>query len=236
LIKTYEGIVIRQTKIVGGRRMILVFTREEGKLSAGTLISEKSKGGAALALRPFAYGQFTMTEKSAGTRSITAAETLDAHFALGEDSDRYAEASFALEFTDKVLPENAAAPAIFDLLEEYLTMMANRKADFRLLTISYLVKAMQELGVFPGAGSLKDSADGPADDTASHIGDLLLTEPNDDILNIIVFIAEQPLSRMDKLTLESEKEGTVFGIVKAFAHEYLEIGTIKSERILSGGA
>ena len=240
MIKTYEGIVIRQTKIVGGRRMILVFTREEGKVSAGTHISEKSKGGAALAIRPFSYGHYTMTEKSAGVRSISAAETIDAHFALGENTDRFAEASFALEFTDKVLPENAGAPAIFDLLKNYLDMLSNRKVDFRLLTISYLIKVMQELGVFPDTASLTESSALLAGDTASPAGNqalpaggLLLSGLNGDILNTIVFIAEQPLERMDALTLEREKEGAVFGVIKAFAHEYLELGIIKSERILS---
>jgi len=204
---------------MGGRRMILIFTREEGKISAGTHISEKSKGGGALAIRPFAYGQYTISEKSGSTRSISSAETIDAHFALGEDLDRFAEASYALEFTDKILPENAGAPDIFDLLKVYLAMLSSRKTDFRLLTISYLVKVMQELGVFPEASSYREG--------------LLLTGINDDIFNTIVFIAEQPLERMEALTLEGEKEETVFGIIKAFAHENLEIGAIKSERMLS---
>ena len=227
MIRTFEGIVIRQTKIVGGRRMILVFTREEGKISAGTHISEKSKGGAALAIRPFAYGHYTMSEKGSGTRSITAAETLDAHYALGEDSDRFAEASFALEFTDKILPDDAGAPAIFDLLKCFLAMLSGRKKDCRLLTISYLIKIMQELGVFPDEVSLTEG-------TASRTGGLLLSGLNGDILNTIVFIAGQPLERMDALTLESEKEEAVFGVIKAFAHEHLELGNIKSERMLSG--
>jgi len=225
VIRTYEGIVIRQTKTMGGRRMVLIFTREEGKVSAGTHISEKSKGGAALAIRPFAYGHYTMSEKSSGMRSISSAETLDAHFGLGEDAGRFAEASFALEFTDKILPENAASPAIFDLLKVYLSMLANRKVDFRLLTISYMVKIMQELGVFPDEASLSEGA-APG---------LLLTGQNDDILAMIVFIAEQPLERMDALKLDDEKEGIVFGIVRAFAHEYLELGKIKSERMLFSG-
>lgn len=222
MIKTYEGIVIRQTKIVGGRRMILIFTREEGKLSAGTHISEKSKGGAALAIRPFAYGHYTIIEKSTGTRSVSAAETLDAHFALGEDMDRFAEASFALEFTDKVLPESARAPVIFDLLKKYLDMLACRKVDFRLLTISYMVKVMQELGVFPDKASLTEGE--------------LLSDLNGDILNTVVYITEQPLERMGALTLENGKEKAVFGIVNAFAHEYLDIGNIKSEQMLELGS
>ena len=240
MIKTCEGIVIRQTKIVGGRRMVLVFTREEGKLSAGTHISEKSKGDSALAIRPFTYGRYTVNEKSAGTRSISSAETLDAHFGLGEDIDRFTEASFVLEFTDKVLPEGAAAPRVFDLLKGYLAMLAGRKVDFRLLTISYIVKVMQEFGVFPDTASLAEGLNSPGGGPAvtgggpaPSEGELLLSGLNGDILNTIVFIAEQPLERMDALRLEGEKEGAVFGVIKAFAHEYLELGTIKSERLLS---
>lgn len=220
MTKTYEGIVIRQTKIMGGRRMVLIFTRGDGKISAGTRISESSKGGGALAIRPFAYGQYTINEKNAGTRTITQAETLDAHFALGENADRFAQASFALEFTDKVLPEEAPAPAIFDLLREYMGMLAARKHGFRLLTIAYMIKLEQEFGVFPEGGS-------------GALGELL-SGVNDDILNVIAYIAAQPLIRMDTLSLESKKEDAVFGVVRRFAAEYLDVGPMKSERMFAG--
>ena len=215
-----QGIVIRQTKIVGGRRMILVFTREEGKVSAGTHISEKGKGGAALAIRAFAYGQYAITEKGEGIRSIASAETIDSHFALGEDADRFAEASFALEFTDKLLPEGVPEPGIFDLLKDYLEMLAARRKSFRLLTVSYMVKVMQELGVFPEADSLSNGE--------------LISGLNGDILNVLVFIEGQPLKRMESLTLEADKERAVFNAVKAFAQKHLELGTIKSELMFAG--
>ena len=222
MIREYEGIVIRQTKITGGRRMVLVFTREEGKLSAGTHLSEKSRGGAALAIRPFAHGLYFVAEKSADVRSVSSAEIIDAHFTLGEDADRFAEASYALEFTDKLLPDGVRAPQVFDLLSEYLDMLAGRKSDFRLLTISYLVKVMRELGVFPDAASLAEGE--------------LLSGLNGDILNVLAFIVEQPLSRMDALTLEEEKERAIFGVVKSFAYSFLDIGMIKSERMLAQGS
>ena len=217
--RVYEGVVIRQTKILGGRSMILIFTREEGKISAGTHLSEASKGGAALAIRPFAYGSYSISEKRRDMLTISAAETIDAHFALGEDADRFAEASFALEFTDKLLPEGVAEPELFDLLVEYLDLTCRRKADFRLLTISYMVKVMQGLGVFPRAVSLAD-------------GDLL-SGLNGDILGAISFIAGQPLKRMEGLKLDNEKERAVFGVVKEFAQKHLDIGTIKSEYLLN---
>ena len=218
MVKTCEGIVIRQTKITGGRRMILVFTCEEGKISAGTHISEKGKGGAALALRPFVHGRYTISEKSAGIRSITAAETISSNFALGEDADRFSEASFVLEFTDKLLPEGVHEPGIFSLLKDYLNMIVVRKTDFRLLTISYIIKVLQELGVFPDEDSLSTSD--------------LLSELNDDILKAVVYIAGQPLKRMESLILDSEEERVVFKAIRAYSQKYLDLGTIKSERML----
>ena len=53
-----EGIILRQVKAASGRRMLLVFTKKYGKISAGSDISEKGRGKAALALRPFTYGQY----------------------------------------------------------------------------------------------------------------------------------------------------------------------------------
>ena len=201
--------------------MIQIFTREEGKISAGTHLSERSKGGAALALRPFAHGQYQINEKRKDNRQISSAETIDAHFALGEDADRFAEASYALECTDKLLPEDVPEPGIFELLTEYLSVIERRKTDFRLLTISYMVKVMQELGVFPDSDSLKDGE--------------LLSGMNGDILDVMIFIEGQPLKRMEKLYLDSEKEKTVFSLLKDFAHKHLDLGMIKSERLFAQG-
>ena len=257
MIKSLEGIVIRQTKITGGRRMILLFSKEEGKISAGTHISEKSKGNSALALRPFVHGLYQVTEKRKDQRNISSAETINPHFALGEDIDRYAEAAYVLEFTDKLLPEGVSEPDIFELLKDYLDIIVRRKDDFRLLTISYMVKVMQVLGVFPdadslkgdavslkgdadsrkrGAVSLKDNAD-PLKENAVFLKDgELLSGLNDDILDVLVFIEEQPLKRMETLTLESEKETAVFGLMKNFAQKHLDLGILKSERLFAQGS
>ena len=48
MIITTEGIVLRQRKIANNRRMIVLFTKRCGKLSAGTSINEKSRSRAAL--------------------------------------------------------------------------------------------------------------------------------------------------------------------------------------------
>jgi recombinational DNA repair protein (RecF pathway) len=204
--------------------MVHVFTREAGVIDFGTRISERGKGGGALAIRPFVYGRYTVSERGGGSasadpfRTITQAETIDAHFALGEDEQRFAEASFVLEFTNKALPPGVRAETIFDLLAEYLRMLCLRRKDFRLLTIAYMIKTLQELGVFPDSDSLANGE--------------LPTDMNGDILETVVYIGARPLAGMENLTLNTATERTVFRTLKEFAREHLDLGVLKSERLL----
>ena len=55
-----EGIVLRETKTSYNRRMILLFTREYGKISAGTSLGERGKSKSSLALQHFTYGRYSI--------------------------------------------------------------------------------------------------------------------------------------------------------------------------------
>jgi len=208
------GIVLRQTKTTGNLRMIELFTREEGKLGAGTHLSESGKSKSALAIRPFVLGRYHLRESSQGFMKIASAETTDAHFAIGQNADRFTEASFALEFIDRVLPERFRAPEIFDLLSEYLALLCVRAKDFRVLTLSFLTKTMQDTGVLPGRDDLP-------------------TVVNDDILDYVIFLMENPLSRVGKLMLDGHIETKVFSALMSLARRNLDIGKLKSEQLLT---
>ena len=53
-----EGIVLKQIKTVGGRRMIVLLSARYGKISAGSRINEGGRNKSALAMRPFTYGRY----------------------------------------------------------------------------------------------------------------------------------------------------------------------------------
>lgn len=217
MICDITGIVFRQIKIAGGKRMIQIFSREKGKISAGTLLSEKSKSKSALSIRPFTYGQYSLDIKPANFIDIRSAETLDANYQLGENPDRFLEASYILEFTDKLLPEGKKETKIFDLLVLALKLLCARKENFKLITISFMIKVFQESGVFPTVFS-------------SNFNDVeLLSSLNFDILNIIEYLANNPLERMEKLTLESNNTEVIFSVLKEFSEIHLDIGQLKSD-------
>ena len=213
------GIVLRQIKIAGGRRMIHIFSRERGKISVGTNISENSKSKSALSIRPFTYGLYNLEIKQSGFISIRTAETIEPHFQIGENPERFIEASYVFEFTDKLLPEEMKASKIFDLLLLYLSLLCKRKDNFRLLTISYMIKIFQIMGVFPESNSFSD--------------DKLLSTLNFDIFNTLVYLTDNPLEKMGELTLNSEKTETVFVLLKEFASVHLDIGPLKSDILMN---
>ena len=54
MITDTRGIVLRQVKTIGGRRMISLFTEQYGKIGAGVTVSERGKSRNAAAMSPFA--------------------------------------------------------------------------------------------------------------------------------------------------------------------------------------
>ena len=143
-----EGIVLRQTKTLNGRRMIVIFSEKYGKISAGTSIQEYGKKKSSLALRPFTYGRYELY-KNKDNFSFNGAETIQSYYHLGDNVDKYIYASYVMEFTEKILPEDAADPVLFQLLKDFLSMMENRKKAYGTIVLGYLCKAVAQVGNRP---------------------------------------------------------------------------------------
>jgi DNA repair protein RecO (recombination protein O) len=215
---THEGIVLRLVKTTGGKRMVTIFTKDAGKLGAGTNISEKSKSKSTLAIRPFSRSEFHIEEKGAGYLRVKSADLIESHFALSEDPDKYSEGSLAIEFTDRLLPDGIAAADVYALLSEHLRLLCLRKKNYRLLSCAFLLKVLDVSGVLPDAGGVRDGA--------------LQSNSDFDILDVIEFLRDSPLEQMGGLMLEEAMCDQVFAYLRGLAAEHLGIGYLKSDALL----
>ena len=144
-----EGMVLKQVKIAGGRRMIHIFTQKYGKISVGTGITERnSKSKAALAIRPFTYGKYEIS-KNRDYYNLTGAEVKTSYYSLGEDLDKYAAASHALELTDKVLQEESPQPRLFSTLVDFMNSLDKGISTPETLFLAYETKLLTALGSRP---------------------------------------------------------------------------------------
>ncbi|MDR2487351.1 MAG: DNA repair protein RecO [Clostridiales Family XIII bacterium] len=212
-----EGIVLRQTRILKGRRMVTLLTGSHGKLSCGTNISERGMGGTALAVRPFARGHYRIHARRRGTTyyNLMGGDIEKSYFGIGEDYDRFAAASLALEFTERTLIEEAPVPEVFALLACFLDLMEVRVQAHRTLSVAYVLKLLQHQGVFP--------------DRENFGTDELLSGLDLDIMNQLVFMMEEPLSRMASLALDEAAALRLQRVLLRFAERHLDIGPLKSD-------
>lgn len=249
-----EGIIFRQVKATSGRRMLLLFTKKYGKISAGSNISEKGRNKAALAMRPFTYGTYELF-KNREYYNINSADVKKSFFKIGEDVDKYMQASFALELTEKMIPEDLPQPRLFNLLIDFLDAMEGRERRHETLVLAYEVKALAILGTFPqlercaccgSEGDLRhfSIADGGMicsrcreknlENTANKANDTLIYETKFDIVSILKYFSDTPLAAFEKIALDEEPAKGLQAILRKYMSYYLDIGTLKSESIFEG--
>ncbi|NLP31295.1 MAG: DNA repair protein RecO [Clostridiales bacterium] len=242
-----EGIILKQIKIAGGRKMLVIFTKRFGKISAGTSLKENSKNKATLALRPFVYGKYRIN-KTGKYYHVNGAEVISSNYQIGEDVDKFMSASYVLEFTEKLLPEEAPDPKLFRLLTDFLDLLEKRKKKFDTLVIAYQVKALAYNGSFPrldacvlcnekeqikyfsvaeGGVVCEQCGEG------SKAKELLLYTIDFGIVEVLRYLLEQPLSSFIRLALDDNILQEVRKVLKEYIVYHLEVDDLKSEEFMN---
>lgn len=243
MITDSEALVLRQIKTAGGRRMIILLTKKYGKISAGTSISEGGKNKTALALRPFTYGRYELF-KARDTYNINGAETLQSFFAIGEDVDKYMAASYVLELTDKMAPEDQPQPALLNLVKDFLSMLNTRKQAYGTLVIGFQLKALQLAGCAPQIGaciscgsteklsyfSVKDG--GCLCENCKLGDDPMVFALTPDMMSAMKYIQAHPLRALEGIGLNEDAEKRLRRLMKACISYHLGINNLKSEALL----
>ena len=238
-----EGLILRQTRILNGRRMIVLFTKKYGKISAGTSISERGKNKSSLALRPFTFGKYELY-KNRDSFNINGAETVKSYYSLGEDVDKYMTASYALELIDNIVPEDQPAAAMFDLTENFLSNLETRKGAYDTLLAAFLLKVLALSGSAPDIKACMNcgKTDGKMYFSVADGGLIcgecissqnklnpLIFELPDGIINAIRYMEAYPLQKLEGLALEDEHEKLLLRILKRYLAFHFGIENLKSE-------
>ena len=255
-----EGIIFRQTKMVQGRRMILLFTKKYGKISVGSNVGDKGRSRTALALKPFTFGNYQIYE-GRNYYELDRADAVTSYYGIGEDLDRYAAAAYALELTEKVVPEGLPQPQVFDLLVSFLQELEQRKRKHETLLLAYEVKLLAVLGVFPeldtcvscgktsfapAAFSIKDGGVLCGDcagsvksgestvNFAANDSEALIFPISTDIINVVKYYARNPMQKFAGIALSDEVAEKLKRLLKAYIDYHFDLGDLKSESLFRG--
>lgn len=253
MITDTEGVVLRQIKTAYGRRMVLLFTKKYGKISAGSSISEKGRSRAALAMRPFTYGRYELF-KNRDSYNVNSAEVIKSYYKIGEDVDKYMNSSYVLEFTEKVLPEGQPSQAMFNLILDFFSVMEERKKSHGTLVLGYEIKTLKIMGIMPNLNQcaacgkpfekdkppvLLDIKEGGAvcRDCGGNLeipsDDTLIYPLNFGIVDILKYFADHSLKNFQNLALDEKVRSRLQTMIRQYAAYYLDIGELKSENFLT---
>lgn len=255
MLVSTDGIVLKQHKIANNRRMITVFTRNYGKISAGTSINEKSKSKSALALRPFTYSEYDIF-KSRNSFSISNASVRKSYYSIGEDFDRFLIASKLLEYLDRILEEGQPQPKFFDMAIEFFDAITEARSNYETLLYAFIVKTLRVQGIMPELeccidcgkkvsdfGYMTDNGKKAYAFSVSSGGVIcedcaekektnsnsLIFKPQFDIISMILYFTEQPLERFEKVTLRREVSDQVKKIIGEYIDRYMGVDVLLND-------
>lgn len=243
-----EGIVLRQVKTSYGRRMILLFSKKYGKISAGTGLNERGKGKSSLALRPFTYGRYELF-KNRDSYNINGAEVLKSYYGIGEDVDKYMNGAYVLEFTERVLAEEVPSPGIFSLLIDFFDMLENRDKGIGTLVLAYQTKVFRYTGVMPQlercaiCGEEKPAFKFSVEEGGVICRDCfqamenlgphaLIYDIKFGILDILKYFTVNPLKKLENIALKEDAGKLLQEIIREYAAYYLDASDLKSEKLI----
>lgn len=250
MITDTEGIVLRQTKAAGGRRMLTIFSKKYGKISVGTGLTEGGKNKTALAIKPFTYGKYELF-KSRDNYNLNSGQVLKSYFGIGENLDKYMAASYVLELTDKLLPEEMPQPKLFNLLTEFMEALSTRDKKQGTLILAYMVKTLDILGTMPEldvctcCGNKNSVSTGNkllfsiqeggficsecAGQHAKNNEQPLIYKLDFGIIDILKYFQKQPVQAFEKIALEDDKQRELAGLMKEYISYHMDVRGLKSE-------
>jgi DNA repair protein RecO (recombination protein O) len=140
------GVVLRTWKLGEADRIVVLFTRDHGKVRAVAKGVRRTRSKFGARLEPTSHVSLQM-HVGRSLDTIVQAETIEHHRALREDLDRLAEAVTMLEVVDQLAVEGEADRPLFELLVRAMATLAQRGAA--LVVPAFLLKALGAAGFGP---------------------------------------------------------------------------------------
>lgn len=151
LLVKAEGIVIRTHDYGESHKVVVIFTREHGKVAVVARGVKKTKSTLSGVTQVLTHGQY-LYFVGRGMGSLNQGETLVSHASLRQDILKLSYAAYIVELLDKMTEEKEPSIVLFDLLTLTLNFLEENK-DPDILCRIFEIKLMGQTGYQPQLNS-----------------------------------------------------------------------------------
>jgi len=146
-----ESVILKGRDYGEADRILIVFSREKGKLSCIAKSARKPKSNLRGATQLFCHSRLSLSG-SKGLLTVTQGETMDSFWGLRDNLDKIAYASYLAELVDGALPEGKPQEKLFILLVAAFTLL-DAVEDHELIARYFELKLLGILGYKPQLSS-----------------------------------------------------------------------------------
>jgi len=143
-----SGIVLKTVKLSDSDVLITIFSDKHGKITAVAKGARSAKSKLNASSQLFVHGEYSLSMGSKWNY-VNAVEVHDSYYSIREDLEKLTYASYFMELTSFVLPENTANLKLFSTLKNALECLKENKCNGKFLKIIYELKCLDILGYRP---------------------------------------------------------------------------------------
>lgn len=137
-----NAIVLRSVNYRDFDRMLTLFSREEGKISAGARGAHRQKSALSAASTQFCTGEYVLDEKN-GKYTVKTCMLDEAYYPLREDAQRFAYAAALTQVCEEIVQPNEPQTELYDTLLRALAYLAyDREHAAENIVLPFLMRAM----------------------------------------------------------------------------------------------
>ncbi|MGX4669620.1 DNA repair protein RecO [Cerasibacillus sp. JNUCC 74] len=147
MLEKIQGIVLKTRDYGETHKIVTIYSKKIGKLSAIAKGAKKPKSRMAAVTQPFIYAEFLMYINK-GLSTIQQGDILYSFRSIREDIIKTAYAAYAVELTDKLLDDKQPDPFMFDQLYQTMSWI-EKEEDSRIPLMMYEIKLYKKGGFAP---------------------------------------------------------------------------------------
>jgi DNA repair protein RecO (recombination protein O) len=147
MLRRLEGIVLKERDYSETHKIITIFTKEQGKITAISKGANKPKSRLSAISQPFIKADFLIF-LTKGLSTIQQGEMMDSFRHIREDIIKTAYAAYLVELTEKIMESNQRDPYLYQQLSSTFTWI-NENGAYMIPVIMYELKMYQKGGFAP---------------------------------------------------------------------------------------
>ncbi len=147
MLRQLEGIILKTRDYGETHKIITIYTKEIGKITAIARGANKPKSKLSAVSQVFIQGEF-LIYVTKGLSTIQQGQTLSSFRHIREDIVKTAYAAYLIELTDKLIEEKRPDPFIYDQLNKTLAWI-DEKEEFMIPMMMFELKLFAKGGFAP---------------------------------------------------------------------------------------